>query len=82
METRKHKGETALITGATEGIGLELARCCARDGYNVILVARGQQDLERTAQELMALYGVKAYGIAADLMEPDAAFRLYEELQI
>jgi short-subunit dehydrogenase len=82
METKKHRGETALITGATDGIGLELARCCAKDGYNVILVARNQNDLERTAQELTALFGIKAYGIATDLMEPDSAFKLYEEIKI
>jgi short-subunit dehydrogenase len=80
MNTKKHFGETALITGATDGIGLELARCCAEDGYNIILIARTQEDLEKTSQELIAKYGVKAYGIAVDLMEPDAAFRLYEEI--
>ncbi|HEX8576561.1 MAG TPA: SDR family oxidoreductase [Flavobacterium sp.] len=80
METKTHRGETALITGGTYGIGLELARCCAEDGYNVILVARSQQDLEATAQELTVRYGVKAYGIAADLMEPDAAYQLYQEM--
>ena len=72
----------ALITGATEGIGLELARCFAGGGYNVIMVARTQEDLERVAQELMTRYGVKAYGIAADLMEPGAAAKLYEEIKM
>jgi short-subunit dehydrogenase len=81
METKKHQGETALITGATDGIGLELARCCAKDGYNVILVARTQEDLDRTAQELTSQYGIRADVIAIDLMEPNAAFGLYEKVK-
>ena len=82
MENNNHKGETALITGGTSGIGLELARCFAKDGYNVILVARTQDDLELVAQELTATFGVKAYGIAADLMQPDAPQKLYEEIKM
>lgn len=81
MENKDRKGETALITGATSGIGLELARCFAKDGYNVILVARTQEDLEGVAQELTNTYGVKAYGIAADLMQQGAAEQLYREIK-
>lgn len=81
MEDRKHNGETALITGGTRGIGLELARCFAKDGYNIILVARTQKDLESVAQELTTQYGVKAYGIAADLMQPGTAEKLYQEIK-
>lgn len=81
METQKHKGQIALITGATSGIGLELARCCAKDGYDVIMVARTQDDLERTAQELTAAYGVKAYGISADLSNVENAFKVFEEIE-
>jgi hypothetical protein len=80
LETKTHSGKTTLITGGTYGIGLELARCCAEDGYTIILVAGSQQDLEATAQEFITRYGVKAYGIAADLMEPDAAYQLYQEI--
>lgn len=81
MENMNHAGETVLITGATSGIGLELARCFAKDRYNVILVARTQADLEKTAQELSTTYDVKAYGIAADLMKPGAAEQLYNEIR-
>lgn len=81
MENRNHTGQTALITGATSGIGLELAHCFAKDGYNLILVARTQEDLEAVAQELTASYGVKAYGIAADLMQPGVPGELYREIK-
>ena len=40
----------ALITGATEGIGFELAKLFAKDGYNLIIVARSQAELDATAQ--------------------------------
>ncbi|OYQ37554.1 oxidoreductase [Flavobacterium cyanobacteriorum] len=82
MENKAYKGQIALITGGTSGIGLELARCFAKDGYNIILVARTQEDLETVAQELTAQYGVKAYGIAADLMRQGAAEKLYEEIKL
>jgi short-subunit dehydrogenase len=81
MDNGKHKGETALITGATSGIGRELAHCFANDGYNVILVARTQEDLEVLAQELTVAYGVKAYGIAVDLMVAGNAEKLYRDIK-
>ncbi|HEY0046185.1 MAG TPA: SDR family oxidoreductase [Flavobacterium sp.] len=80
MEDQKHKGQTALITGATDGIGRELANCFAKDGYNLILVSRTQEDLDAVAQELSSKYSITAEGIAADLMEPGAAFDLYQDV--
>lgn len=42
----------ALITGGSEGFGYKLAQLCAKDGYNLVLVARNKTDLERAAVEL------------------------------
>jgi short-subunit dehydrogenase len=81
MENTKYQGQTALVTGATSGIGLELAHCCAQDGYNLIIVARTQEDLDSTAEELSEEYGVSVHTIAADLMDPREAFRVCEEVQ-
>lgn len=78
---KKFKGQTALITGATDGIGLELARCCARDGYDVILIARDADELAQTAQQISAEFGVKAEGRAADLFNVEEAFRIYAEIK-
>ncbi len=81
MENTNHQGQTALITGASEGIGYELAKCFAKDGYNIILVARSQEDLERVARELTAAYNIKAYTIIADLMQRESAYRVYDQVK-
>jgi short-subunit dehydrogenase len=71
----------ALITGATSGIGYELAKLFAADRYNLILVARTQEDLERVAHELSSRHGIEALPMAKDLFEPNAAFELYDAVQ-
>jgi short-subunit dehydrogenase len=72
--------EYALVTGATSGIGLELAKLFARDKYNLVIVARKQDELERTAEELHRQYGVEVVWIAKDLFEPEAPFELFDEV--
>lgn len=54
----------ALITGATSGIGYELAKLFAEDGYNLVIVARTETDLQRTAAEFSSRYGVTVIPIA------------------
>jgi len=65
---------TALITGASSGIGLELARIFAREGYRVVLIARNQKRLEQIAQELRP---AEAQAIAIDLSLPDAPEEIF-----
>ncbi|HGN0599501.1 TPA: SDR family NAD(P)-dependent oxidoreductase [Pseudomonas aeruginosa] len=72
METR-----TALITGASSGIGLELARIHASKGGDVVLVARSRDKLEAIKRELQAQHGVKTYVIAEDLADAGAADRIF-----
>ena len=64
-------GSAALVTGASSGIGVELARSLATRGHNLILVARRGDLLEELAEELTADHGVRAVALAADLAEPD-----------
>ena len=62
----------ALITGASGGIGLELARVCADHGQPVVLVARSADALAQIAGEIEQRYGVAALVLAYDLSEPSA----------
>lgn len=71
------KAPTALITGASSGIGLELARIHASKRGDVVLVARSRDKLESIKRDLQAQYGVKAHVIAEDLADPDAADRIF-----
>lgn len=69
---------TALITGASSGIGCELAKLCAAAGSDVILVARRQSELESLAASIVRDRGVEARAIAADLADaaaPEAIFQ-------
>lgn len=63
---------TALITGASNGIGLDLARLFAKDGYDLFLVARREDRLREIAAELERDHAITATVIAADLSRPDA----------
>ncbi len=71
----------ALITGATSGIGYELAKLFAQDGYNLVLVARTGEDLQKVADEFTAQFGVTAIPLAKDLFTDGAAAELYDEVK-
>ncbi len=69
----------ALITGASSGIGAELARLCAADGYAVILVARREERLAQLAENLTREFGVAARGMAVDLADAAACQSLRDQ---
>lgn len=71
---------TALVTGASSGIGRELARVCAAHGHDLVLVARRQATLEALATELRSEHGVMATVMATDLSTPNAARALVDGL--
>jgi uncharacterized protein len=73
--------QTALVTGASGGIGEDLARELAARQYNLVLVARSADKLEALGQELRQKYGIESTNIAMDLSTPDAAERLTRELE-
>src|SRR5438105_2223076 len=64
--------QNALITGASSGIGLDLAHCFAKGSYNLILVARSAGKLGDLAAELQARYHVGAVAVPIDLLDPAA----------
>lgn len=69
---------TALITGASEGIGRCFAEIYAKNGHNLVLVARSEQKLTDFALELSTKYAVKVDVLAMDLIPADAAQKLFE----
>jgi short-subunit dehydrogenase len=72
---------TALITGASGGIGHELAKLFARDHHNLVLVARSTSKLNQFADELQRQFGIVARAIACDLSAPGAAQALFDQVQ-
>jgi uncharacterized protein len=76
-----YRGKTALVTGASSGIGEQFARQLAAKGMNLILVARSEAKLQQIAAELKAAHNIKAEVIAADLSVPDAPEKIYQKTQ-
>lgn len=72
--------ETVLITGASSGIGLELAKAFAAEGCRLVLVARNTLTLENLAEELRRTRKVAVRVVPADLAEPDSPARIFAEL--
>jgi len=73
--------ETVLLTGASAGIGLSLARLFAENGFDLVLVARRKAELEELAETCRAEQRVRAEAIAMDLLEPGAPTKLVERLE-
>ena len=76
---------TALVTGASGGIGYELAKLLARDNYNLVLVARSADKLTQLAAELEKTYKIRATVVAADLAQssgPDQVFTATQQAGI
>ena len=74
-------GETVLVTGASSGIGLELARCFAADKSRLVLVARNTAALQMLADELQREHGIQTMVLTADLSHPETPSRVFNELQ-
>lgn len=74
-------GSTALITGASSGIGAALARELAGRGHGVTLVARSEDKLRALAEELASRHGVRAEAVACDVTDPAARDRLAEQVE-
>lgn len=70
---------TALVTGASSGIGWEISKLLAADGYDLVCVARNSKKLQSLAKDLEAAFHVRAEVVAADLSKPDAPERVLTE---
>jgi uncharacterized protein len=81
MTNKENQTAYALVTGASKGIGYELAKLFAADGYNIIAVARTEEDLNKVADELVTKYKVQVQVISKDLFGENAATELYEQIK-
>ncbi len=70
-----NKGKLAIVTGASTGIGYELAKCCARDGFD-LLVAADEPEIQQAAHDFQSL-GVNVEAIQADLATTEGVDALY-----
>lgn len=73
--------EVALVTGASSGIGLELARCFAADGYSLVLCSDEAAELEQAAEQVREAGSPRVDTVVADLSQRDGARRLYDEVK-
>ncbi|HYG02865.1 MAG TPA: SDR family oxidoreductase [Chryseosolibacter sp.] len=69
----------ALVTGATSGFGFEFSKLLAKDGYNLVLVARDEQRLMQITDDLTQTFMIETIPIAKDLFSPTAAEEIYTE---
>jgi short-subunit dehydrogenase len=75
------QGQTALVTGASSGLGVEFARQLAARGADVVITARRRENLEALAKEIRERHGVTVTVIALDLSQPGAARALYDQTE-
>lgn len=73
--------KVALITGASSGIGMDLAEEFASDKKDLVLVARREDRLKKLADRLSRIYGIKVYNIFQDLSEPGAAVSIINKIE-
>jgi len=82
MSSRKPgAGQTALVTGASYGIGVDLAECFARDGYDLVVTARSPAPLQEVAERLARSYGIKTTPVGQDLGATSGGQQLVSALQ-
>jgi short-subunit dehydrogenase len=74
----RSKGKLAIVTGASTGIGYELAKCCAQDGFN-LLIAADEPEIQQAADDFKKL-GVNVEAIEADLATTEGVDALYEAI--
>ncbi|SDJ30107.1 hypothetical protein SAMN05444171_2088 [Bradyrhizobium lablabi] len=80
MSTKENERQCALVTGASGGIGLELARVLAAHRFDLVLLARSRDKLETLAGELKADHGARVTVVPADLSEPSAPQAVFDTL--
>lgn len=75
------KSKYALVTGTTSGIGYEIAKLLATDGYNLIIVSRNQDELTKKEKEFKQ-YGVDVITVVKNLFQTGDVYSLYADLRL
>jgi short-subunit dehydrogenase len=81
MESMVRASRYAVVTGASSGIGRELAAILAREGYGLVLVARRTGPMQELAAQLQQAHGVPSVVVGADLSEPEGVQTVVNELK-
>jgi short-subunit dehydrogenase len=77
----ENKLNYALVTGGSSGIGFELAKLLAKDGYNLVIVARDEDGLRHAADAIKQENAVEVITLSQDLFDPENAFEVFRELR-
>jgi uncharacterized protein len=77
----ENQNMNVLITGPTEGIGYELAKKFASEGFNLVLVARDENDLERIAADFKEKYGIQVETVTNDLIQKESPKQVYDTIK-
>ena len=77
----KSESKWAIVTGGSGGIGWELSRLLANDGYNLVLVAQDSTKLKKSAVILKNDFGISAIDIALDLCQPSSAGEIFQRIE-
>lgn len=80
MANKPGAGQTALITGASAGIGVDLAECFAKGGYDLVITARSEAALKEVGDRIAKTHGVKVTPVAADIGSPNGGARLAADI--
>ena len=81
QRSRAEAAPVAIVTGASSGIGRAFARVFASNGFDVVLTARRESKLRECAREIEETYGVATNVVAADLADPTAPQRIFDDLR-
>ena len=76
-----HTKRTALITGASSGIGKAFAKHFAQEGWDIVITARRQSLMDTLSKELKKNYGTQVTVIVADLADPETPKMIYDEIR-
>ena len=74
------KGQTAVVTGCSTGLGVQMAKALANQGANIVAVARRQNLIEEVAEDIRKTYGVETLPVVCDITSTEAVEKAVDEI--